>query len=115
MLLEKKVYGLIVIDRSEATLGFLRGKKITVIRNFASLVPSKHRMGGQSAQRFERLIEISANEFYKKTADIATESLLPLEGLQGILIGGPGRPRITLPRKGTYTTSCRRKWSILSM
>lgn len=90
MLLEKKVYGLIVLDRSEATLGYLRGKKITVIRNFASLVPSKHRMGGQSAQRFERLIEISANEFYKKVADIATESMLSLEGLQGILIGGPG-------------------------
>ena len=90
MLLEKKVYGLIVIDRSEATIGYLRGKKITVVRNFASLVPSKHRMGGQSAQRFERLIEISANEFYKKTADIATESFLNLEGLQGILIGGPG-------------------------
>jgi peptide chain release factor subunit 1 len=90
MLLEKKVYGLIVIDRSEATIGYLRGKKITVVRNFASLVPSKHRMGGQSAQRFERLIEISANEFYKKAADIATESFLNLDGLQGILIGGPG-------------------------
>jgi peptide chain release factor subunit 1 len=90
MLLDKKVYGLIVIDRSEATIGYLRGKKITVVRNFASLVPSKHRMGGQSAQRFERLIEISANEFYKKAADIAGESFLNLEGLQGILIGGPG-------------------------
>lgn len=90
MLLEKKVYGLIVIDRSEATIGYLRGKKITVVRNFGSLVPSKHRMGGQSAQRFERLIEIAANEFYKKAADIAGESFLNLEGLQGILIGGPG-------------------------
>ena len=36
------------------------------------------------------LIEISANEFYKKAADIATESFLNLDGLQGILIGGPG-------------------------
>jgi peptide chain release factor subunit 1 len=47
-------------------------------------------MGGQSAQRFERLIEISANEYYKKVADIMTESFLGLDGLQGILIGGPG-------------------------
>lgn len=90
MLLDKKVYGLIVIDRSEATLGILRGKRITVVRNFDSLVPSKHRMGGQSAQRFERLIEIAANEFYKRVADMATDSFLPLTGLQGILIGGPG-------------------------
>jgi len=90
MLMDKKVYGLIVLDRSEATLGILRGKRITVIRNFDSLVPSKHRMGGQSAQRFERLIEISANEFYKRVADMATDSFLNLPGLQGILVGGPG-------------------------
>ncbi|MFA5314089.1 MAG: peptide chain release factor aRF-1 [Methanomassiliicoccales archaeon] len=90
MLEDKKVYGLIVIDRSEATLGVLRGKRINVIRNFDSLVPSKHRMGGQSAQRFERLIEIAANEFYKRVADMATDSFLNLPGLQGILIGGPG-------------------------
>jgi len=90
MLLDKKVYGLVVIDRSEATVGVLRGKAIHVIRNLDSLVPSKHRMGGQSAQRFERLIEISANEYYKKVSDIMTESFLNLEGLQGILVGGPG-------------------------
>jgi peptide chain release factor subunit 1 len=90
MLEDKKVYGLVVIDRSEATVGILRGKAIHVIRNLDSLVPSKHRMGGQSAQRFERLIEISANEYYKKVSDIMTESFLNLEGLQGILVGGPG-------------------------
>jgi len=90
MLLDKKVYGLVVIDRSEATVGVLRGKAIHVIRNLDSLVPSKHRMGGQSAQRFERLIEISANEYYKKVSDIMTESFLGIDGLQGILVGGPG-------------------------
>lgn len=90
MLVDKKVYGLVVIDRSEATVGILRGKAIRVIRNMDSLVPSKHRMGGQSAQRFERLIEISANEYYKKVSDIMTESFLNLEGLEGILVGGPG-------------------------
>jgi len=90
MLLEKKAYGLIVIDRSEATLGLLSGKRIAVIRNIQSLVPSKHRMGGQSAQRFERLIEIAAHEFYKKIADTATEAFLNRTDLQGILVGGPG-------------------------
>ncbi len=90
MLLDKKVYGLIAVDRSEATLGVLRGKRIIVIRNFDSLVPSKHRKGGQSAQRFERLIEIAANDYYNKLANLATDSFLNLDGLAGILIGGPG-------------------------
>ena len=100
MLLEKKVYGLVVIDRSEATVGLLRGRTITVIRNLPSLVPSKHRMGGQSAQRFERLIEIAANEYYKKVADIMADSMLNLEGLEGILVGGPGPSKEFFVKEG---------------
>jgi len=100
MLVDKKVYGLVVIDRSEATVGILRGKRISVVRNLPSLVPSKHRMGGQSAQRFERLIEISANEYYKKVSDIMTESFLDLEGLQGILVGGPGPSKEFFVKEG---------------
>ncbi|NYT12657.1 MAG: peptide chain release factor 1 [Methanomassiliicoccales archaeon] len=90
ILAEKKSYGLIVIDRSEATLGLLRGKRINIIKNIPSLVPSKHGKGGQSAQRFERLIEIAAHEFFVKTADIATDAFLDEDDLQGILVGGPG-------------------------
>ena len=90
MLQDKKSYGLIAIDRSEATLGMLTGSKIVVIKNFDSMVPRKHSQGGQSAQRFERLIEIAAHEFFKKVADNATEAFLDKTELVGILIGGPG-------------------------
>src|SRR5438093_5803068 len=62
MLAEKDVYGLLVIDWSEATLGLLRGKRIEVIKNLQSQVPSKHRMGGQSARRFERGHDIEVHE-----------------------------------------------------
>jgi peptide chain release factor subunit 1 len=90
MLETKEKYGLIVIDRSEATIGMLDGKRILSIKNMQSLVPSKHGRGGQSARRFERLIEIAAHEYYKKVADIANESFLSEKTLKGVLIGGPG-------------------------
>jgi peptide chain release factor subunit 1 len=90
MLEEKETYGLIVIDRGEATTGLLHGKRIIPVKNIPSLVPSKHGRGGQSARRFERLIEIAAHEFYKKVADIANESFLSQKGLTSILVGGPG-------------------------
>jgi peptide chain release factor subunit 1 len=91
MLLDKKYYGLIVIDRKEATIGMLSGSKISVLKHFDSMVPSKHHQGGQSSVRFERLIEIAAHEFYKKVADNATTVFLDsILELQGILIGGPG-------------------------
>jgi peptide chain release factor subunit 1 len=90
MLKEKKVYGLIVIDRREATIGLLRGKRIEVLSYTTSMVPGKHRQGGQSSGRFERLRQIAIHEFYKKVGEKATEALLPYkENLLGILIGGP--------------------------
>lgn len=90
MLAEKDVYGLLVIDWSEATLGLLRGKRIEVIKNLQSQVPSKHRMGGQSARRFERGHDIAVHEWYKKIGDLMTEAFLNRPELQGIIIGGPG-------------------------
>jgi peptide chain release factor subunit 1 len=90
MLEKKDRYGLIVIDRSEATVGLLNGKRIASIKNLQSLVPSKHGRGGQSARRFERVIEVAAHEYYKKVAEIVNESFLEDKDMKGILVGGPG-------------------------
>ncbi len=90
MMTEKELYGLVVIDRAEATVGLLRGKRIEVLKNMQSLVPSKHRMGGQSARRFERLIEIAAHEWYEKVAGVMTDAFLSRPEIKGILVGGPG-------------------------
>ncbi len=91
MLVDKRYYGLIVIDRKEATIGMLAGTRIKVLKHFDSLVPSKHHQGGQSSVRFERLIEIAAHEFFKKVADACTTCFLDdILDMEGILVGGPG-------------------------
>ncbi len=90
MLKEKRMYGLIVLDRREATIGILRGKRIEVLDYKTSNVPGKHRQGGQSSVRFERLREIAIHEFYKRVGDSANEAFLPYKDkIEGILIGGP--------------------------
>ncbi|MCS7130916.1 MAG: peptide chain release factor aRF-1 [Archaeoglobaceae archaeon] len=90
MLREKKLYGLIVLDRREATIGLLKGRRIEVLDYDTSMVPGKHRQGGQSSVRFERLREIAIHEFYKKVGDMASNAFLPhKDKLVGILIGGP--------------------------
>src|SRR5205809_169775 len=95
MLAEKDVYGLVVIDWSEATLGVLRGKRIEVIKNLQSQVPSKHRMGGQSARRFERGHDIAVHEWYKKIGELMTEAFQTRPEINGIISGGPGSARST--------------------
>jgi peptide subunit release factor 1 (eRF1) len=46
MLKDKDVYGLLVLDAREATIGILRGKKIIVRKKLESTVPSKTVKGG---------------------------------------------------------------------
>ncbi|HUZ80414.1 MAG TPA: peptide chain release factor aRF-1 [Thermoplasmata archaeon] len=88
---EPDLWGLVVMDRAEVTIGFLRGKRIEVVRNRQSLVPSKHGRGGQSAHRFERMIEHAAHEFFVKIGEMSNDIFLPKKDmLKGILLGGPG-------------------------
>lgn len=42
-----EIYGLVVMDRKEATIGVLEGKRIAVIQKMTSGIPSKVRAGGQ--------------------------------------------------------------------
>ncbi len=91
MMEHKEVYGLIVMDRREATIGLLKGPRISVHGHLTSGVPGKFKAGGQSAQRFDRLIEGMALEFYRKVASRVQEEYLPMgNSLKGILVGGPG-------------------------
>ena len=47
LLSTSEVYALLVMDRREATIGILDGKKIEIIRSLQSNVPGKIRAGGQ--------------------------------------------------------------------
>jgi peptide chain release factor subunit 1 len=91
MLIDKKSYGLFVIDRSEAAFGIASGKRIHIQEHLVSNIMGKHRQGGQSAQRFERLIEEAAHKFFKRASEHACDYWLPnLENIQAIIVGGPG-------------------------
>jgi peptide chain release factor subunit 1 len=101
MIHEPELWGLVVLDRAEATLGYLRGKRIEVLRNKQSQVPSKHGRGGQSQHRFERLIEHAAHDFFVRVGEIANELFLPKKDvLKGILVGGPGATKDFFVKEG---------------
>lgn len=91
MLIDRNSYGLFVIDRSEAAYGIATGKRIHVQEHLVSNIMGKHRQGGQSAQRFERLIEEAAHKFFKRATEHASDYWLPnIQDIQAIIVGGPG-------------------------
>jgi peptide chain release factor subunit 1 len=90
MLADQGLYGLIVLDRREANVGWLRGKRVEPVKSATSLVPGKQRKGGQSAQRFHRLRLEAIDKFYQEVAEMANELFVPeRHELDGVLVGGP--------------------------
>ena len=90
MLVEKEIYGLLLIDRRECTIGLLNGNRIELLKYMTSQVPGKHSRGGQSQRRFERLTEVAAHEWFVKCGEQASKIFLDEEDIKGIFIGGPG-------------------------
>ncbi len=90
MLGDKGLYGLIVLDRREANVGWLKGKRVEPVKSASSLVPGKQRKGGQSAQRFARLRLEAIDNFYQEVAGMADDLFVPKRHeMDGVLVGGP--------------------------
>ena len=105
----EEIYGLLVIDRQEATIGVLEGKQIKVLRKLSSGVPGKIRAGGQSSARFSRITEGLAKEFFRRVADGMKEIFLKMPKLKGFLIGGPIPTKEDFLETGELVTKLKEK------
>ena len=108
MLATKETYGLVVMDRREATLAMLKGKSIIVLAKTHSMVPGKFKAGGQSAMRFLRLREGAAKDFYNKVGEYMKEQYLGKD-LKGIIVGGPGPTKYELVDGNFITNDVKKK------
>lgn len=90
MIRDKETIGLLAIEASEAGIGIVSGDKFETIRILTSGIAGKHRSGGQSARRFERLRNMELNGFYHRVADNANKILLDEYHAKGIIVSGPG-------------------------
>lgn len=103
------IFGLLVIERKEATIGILEGTRIKVLQKLTSRVPGKTKAGGQSAQRFDRIIEGMAKTFYRKIADTMKTEFFDMKKLKGILVGGPIPTKEEFLEEGQLATKLKEK------
>ncbi len=89
MLEAKDIYGLIVLDAREATIGLLKGSLVQELATLTSGVPGKVKTGGQSAARYARLREGALKEFFQRIGNAANKNFLEIKELKGVIIGGP--------------------------
>jgi len=84
----KDSYGLLVMDGREATLATLRGTNVHILNRMNSTAHAKIRKGGQSANRYARLIEESIELYYKRIGERLDQYFVT--GVKGVIVGGPG-------------------------
>jgi len=90
MIKEKEIYGIICMDKSEADIALVVGKKIKPIAHFESIVPGKTRAGGQSSQRFARVREGLLQDWFKRVGEAANKTFKEHKEVLGIIISGSG-------------------------
>jgi len=105
----KDVYGMIVMDRREGDIAYLKGKTIIPLSRAKSNVPGKSKAGGQSAHRFERLREAAAKDFYNKIGEMVKEQFLGNKNLKGIIVGGPGPTKYDFVEGNYIVTELKKK------
>ena len=81
-------YGLVVLDGRECTLAELKGTTVRVLHRLNSTAHAKIRKGGQSARRYERLIEESIELYYKRVGEAMDRYFV--NTVKGVIVGGPG-------------------------
>ena len=75
MLKDDNLIGFLAIDAKDAGWGLLHGDKIEVLKETSSGVAGKHRQGGQSAKRFQKLREMEIGYYFTRLANTTREFL----------------------------------------
>ncbi len=109
MLETEEVYGLLIIERNEASIGLLDGKIIKLLQNMTSGIPGKTRAGGQSSARFSRIRESMTKEFFVRVADTMKTLFFDNKKMKGILVGGPVPTKDEFLESGALVTMLREK------
>lgn len=90
MLKDDNLIGFLAIDSKDTGWGLLHGDKIEVLSQTGSGVAGKHRQGGQSAKRFQKLREMELTYYYNRIAQTTREYFIDIYPVKGLIISGPG-------------------------
>ena len=90
MLQDDNIIGLLAIDAKDAGWGLLHGDKLEVLKQTGSGVAGKHRQGGQSAKRFQKLREMELQYYFNRVAAITREYFIDIYKVKGLIVSGPG-------------------------
>jgi hypothetical protein len=92
-----------LIRRGGYTVGFFRGDFLVSSKTDRRFVKNRHRKGGQSQRRFDRIREKQIHELYRKACEDARATLAPYESeIQHVFLGGDRQALIGFRKQCDY-------------
>ncbi|RNJ75329.1 MAG: peptide chain release factor 1 [Nitrosopumilus sp. H13] len=90
MLKDDNLIGFLAIDAKDAGWGLMHGDKIEVLGHTGSGVAGKHRQGGQSAKRFQKVREMELTYYFNRVAEVTRQYFIDSYKIRGLVVSGPG-------------------------
>jgi hypothetical protein len=87
-----RILGVLLLRRGGFSVGVFNDDVLVASKTGARFVKNRHRKGGQSQRRFDRIREKQVDELFNKTCETATQKLGPFhQQLDAVFLGGDRR------------------------
>lgn len=97
-------FGILVVDGNGALFGLLQGNTRRVLKEITVDLPTGHRRGGQSQNRFARLRDEKVHRYLRQVAELATKHYTKdgLPVVRGLVVAGPTELKERLLGHGAF-------------
>lgn len=103
-LLERpRAYAALLLRKGGMTVGFFRNEALVDSKTDRRFVKNRHRKGGQSQRRFDRIREKQVHELFGLTCETAMKTLAPYESeVQHVFFGGDRQTLLAFRKECAY-------------
>ena len=102
----RRSYAVFLLRLGGFSVGFFRGDSLVDSKTDQRFVKNRHRKGGQSSRRFERIREKQIDELFDKACAAARDRLAPYESeIEHVFLGGDRRTLQAFRKVCTYFDS----------
>ena len=103
LLMRDRVFAILLLRLGGLSVGFFRGEALIDSKTDQRFVKNRHRKGGQSQRRFERIREKQIDELFAKACGTSREKLEPYaEEIEYVFLGGDRRTLQAFQKECSY-------------
>ena len=90
LLVDSDKFGFLIMDGNGSLFGLLQGNTKIILNQFKVNLPKKHSKGGQSANRFSRLVTESRHNYIRKVGEGLTKAFITndVPNVKGLILAG---------------------------